>query len=129
VVRNLSQELVDWQGWPEAWRPKPGEVLIGVIESYDIGHTPYGPVRTVIATEEKTGEKVSLWLSSTVLLEQFKRHQPKPGERFGLKYLGKDAEKGYHRYRLIIDRPAVVEDFSPLGGEEDDADADAPWNH
>jgi hypothetical protein len=119
-MRNLQAELNTWTGYPPAWRPKPGDVLVGFIEAYDIGHTPYGEVRTVMVATEETGERVSLWLSSTVLLDQFQRQQPRPGERIGLKYLGKDPEKGYHRYRLIVDRPPEAQDFNPLGGEEHD---------
>jgi len=38
------------------WRPRPGEVLAGVIDRYTISDTPQGPVRTVIVTEERTGQ-------------------------------------------------------------------------
>jgi hypothetical protein len=117
LLRNLQKELETWDGYPEAWRPKPGEILVGFIESYDVGHTSYGEVRTVIVAEEETGRKLTLWLTSTVLLNLFQRHKPKPGERIGLKYLGKDPEKGYHRYHLVVDRPAM-EELTPLGGEE-----------
>jgi hypothetical protein len=120
-MRDLQGELESWVGWPPAWKPRVNEVLIGFIESYDVGFTPYGEVRTVILAEEKTGEKRSLWLSSTVLLEQFKRQHPRPGERIGLKYLGQHPDKHYHRYRLVVDRPTEGQDFSPLGGEEDDS--------
>jgi hypothetical protein len=123
-MRDLQGELEGWTGYPPAWKPTPGAVLVGFIDGYDVGHTAYGPVRTVIITEEATNTKRSLWLSSTVLLDLFQRQKPKPGERIGLKYLGKNQEKGYHRYHLIVDRPETG-DFSPLGGEEDDTPA--PW--
>jgi hypothetical protein len=119
TVRNLFDELEDWQGWPEAWRPKPGEILVGFIDSYDVGHTPYGPVRTAIIAKEADNQKVTVWLASTVLLNLFQRYRPKPGEHVGLKYLGKDPVKQYHRYRLVVDRPTEL-DFSALGGEEAD---------
>jgi hypothetical protein len=119
-MRDLQAELDAWTGYAPAWKPKVGDTLVGFIDSYDVGHTPYGPVCTCIVTEEATNGKVSLWLSSTVLLDLFQKHKPQPGEKIGLKYLGKDAEKNYHRYRLIVDRPAAV-DFSPLGGEDDDS--------
>jgi hypothetical protein len=119
-MKNLRDELDNWNGWPEAWRPEPGDILVGRIDAYDVGHTNYGPVRTVLLTQEDTGERVSVWLSSTVLLNLFEQHKPKPGERIGLKYLGKDETKGYHRYRLVVDRPDTT-DFTPLGGERDEA--------
>jgi hypothetical protein len=120
MKRDLHDELEKWNGWPEAWRPEPGDILVGRIDAYDVGHTNYGPVRTVLLTQEDTGERVSVWLSSTVLLNLFEQHKPKPGERIGLKYLGKDETKGYHRYRLVVDRPDTT-DFTPLGGERDEA--------
>lgn len=122
-MRNLHHELETWDGYPDAWRPEPGEILVGVVVEYDQGHTAYGPVRTVIIAGED-GRRVSLWLSSTVLLQLFQRHQPKPGERIGLKYLGKDPDKGYHRYRLLVDRPVTLE-LSPLGGEDEADGAEA----
>jgi hypothetical protein len=116
-LRDLKHELDTWTGYPPAWKPKAGDVLVGFIDGYDIGHTPYGDVRTCLITDEATNEKRSLWLSSTVLLDLFHKHHPTPGERFALKYFGKDSDKGYHRYRLVVDRPGGV-DFSPLGGED-----------
>lgn len=126
-MRDLKRELDTWTGWPPAWKPKPGEVLVGFIESYDVGHTPFGAVRTVMIAQEATGEVVSVWLSSTVLLDQFQKQKPKPGERVGLKYLGRDEAKGYHRYRLLVDRPDEALEFSPLGGE--DREESGPWQN
>jgi len=62
--RDLNQELKNWDGWPDAWKPTAGDVLVGTVESYDTGFTPYGSVRTVIIVKDN-GERVSLWLSST----------------------------------------------------------------
>ena len=118
-MRDLARELADWQGWPAAWIPEPNAVLVGVVEHYDEGFSHYGPVRTVIVRDEQTGERVSVWLSSTVLLNLFEARKPKIGERIGLKYLGKDVHKGYHRYHLVVERKA---EFTPLGGEERDDD-------
>jgi hypothetical protein len=126
-MRDVKRELDTWTGWPAPWKPKDGDILVGFVDSYDVGHTPFGAVRTCIVTEEATNKKVSLWLSSTVLLDLFQRHKPKPGERIGLKYLGKDEDKGYHRYRLLVDRPDEALEFSPLGGE--DREEAGPWRN
>src|SRR5918912_2129970 len=80
---------------PPAWRPQPGEVLVGVIDRYAISHMPQGAVRTVIVTEEPTGERVSLRLSSRILLSLFAQHQPHPGERIGVRYRWRDLDNGY----------------------------------
>ena len=115
-VRDLQTELESWDGYPPVWRPAPGEVLVGTIEAYDKAHSPYGEVRTVTIRDEQSGERVAVWLSSTVFLQQFEQGQPALGDRVGLKYSGKHLTKGYHQYRLIVEREL---DFSPVGGEAD----------
>ena len=83
MMRNLQKELEVWGGYPEAWRPKPGEILVGFIESYDVGHTSYGEVRTVIVAQEETGHKVTFWLTSTVLLNLFNGTSRSPVSALG----------------------------------------------
>jgi hypothetical protein len=122
-MQNRHDERPHGDNWPPAWRPQPGEVLVGVVDRYAIGHTPDGLIRTVIVTEELTGVRVRLWLSSTILLSLFAQHQPRPGERIGVRYCWRDLDNGYHRWMLVVDRPEVV-DFSPLGGEVSD---EVPW--
>lgn len=124
MKRDLREMLESWDGWPAAWRPEPGDVLVGRVAHYDVGYGAYGPVRTVIV-ETDAGERVSVWLASVALLGQFAQHKPKVGERIGLKYLGKHPERGYHRYRLVVDREEPT-DFTPLGGESS-VDAGEPW--
>jgi hypothetical protein len=109
---------------PPTWRPQLGEVLTGVIDRYTVSETPQGFVRTVIVTEERTGEQVSLQLASTSLLVLFAQHQPHPGERIDLRYRWHALGHDYQRWRLRMDRPEPL-DFSPLGGEASD---EAPWH-
>ena len=106
------------------WRPRPGEVLAGVIDQYTISETPQGPVRTVIVTEELTGERVRLQLASTSLLALFAEQQPHPGARIDVRYRWHAPDHDYQRWRLRMDRPAPLE-LSPLGGEASD---EAPWH-
>ena len=116
--RDLRQELEDWDGWPAAWQPEPGDILVGKVLRYSVGEGSFGPVHTCLIEEENTGKRWSLWLSSTVLLRLFQRERPRPGERIGLRYEGKDPEEGYHRYLLLVDREETVPDFHALGGED-----------
>ena len=106
------------------WRPQPGEVLAGVIDYYTISDTPQGPVRTVIVTEARTGERVRVQLASTSLLALFAEQQPHPGAQITVRYRWHDPDHGYQRWRLHIDHPAPLE-LSPLGGEVSD---EAPWH-
>ena len=98
------------------WRPRPGEVLAGVIDRYTISDTPQGPVRTVIVTEARTGEQVRVPLASTSLLALFAQQQPHPGARIDLRYRWHAPDQAYQRWRLRMDRPALLE-LSPLGGK------------
>jgi hypothetical protein len=130
ATRDLERELREWDGtWPECWKPKPGDILVGTVERYSTGQTMYGPCRTVILRRDD-GERVSLWLSSKVLLSQFEQHQPRVGERVGVRYHGKHPERGYKRFSLLVDRDQPAEpDFSPIGGERDDTDDGFEWEH
>jgi hypothetical protein len=123
-MRKRRTALSHRNGWPAVWQPQPGEILAGVIDRYAIGHTPQGPVRTVIVSEEPTGERVSLWLSSTSLLSLFAQHRPQPGERISVRYRWRGADHGYSRWILSVDCRETL-DFSPLGGEASD---EAPWH-
>jgi hypothetical protein len=109
---------------PPTWRPQSGEVLTGVIDRYTVSATPQGFVRTVIVTEERTGEQVSLPLASTSLLALFAQYQPHPGERIDVRFRWQAPGHDYQRWSLRIDRPEPL-DFSPLGGEASD---EAPWH-
>jgi hypothetical protein len=127
--RDLDRELAGWTGeYPEAWIPKEGETLVGTVLQYGIGQGTFGPVRTAII-EKDDGERLSVWLSSTVLLSEFDRAKPRPGERVGLKYGGKHPTKGYKRFCLLVDRGKEdLPSFSPLGGEPgDDPTSDGPF--
>jgi hypothetical protein len=124
MARNLEAELREEDGtWPACWRPQEGETLVATVRKYSTGMGTYGECRTVIL-ERPDGSRVSLWLSSVVLLSLFEREKPRIGERIGLKFLGKHPVKGYKRFSLLVDRPEQALDFSPLGGEKQDRDDD-----
>ena len=106
------------------WRPQPGEILTGVIDRYTVSETSRGFVRTVIVTEEQTGEQVSPQLASTSLLALFAEQQPDPGARIEVCYRWHTLGHSYQRWRLRTDRPVPLE-LSPLGGE---ASEEAPWH-
>ncbi len=123
-MRNRSDARPRGEDGPPIWQPQPGEVLAGVIHQYTISQAPQGLVRTVIVTEELTGERVRLQLASTSLLALFAQQQPHPGEWIDVRYRWHAPDHGYQRWRLRMDRPAPLE-LSPLGGEASD---EAPWH-
>jgi hypothetical protein len=123
-MRNRYATHLDEDDGPPTWRPQPGEVLTGVIDRYTVSETPRGFIRTVIVTEEWTGEQVRVPLASTSLLALFAQQQPHPGERIDVRYRWHAPGHGYQRWRLLMDRPETLE-FSPLGGEAAD---EVPWH-
>jgi|TARA_B100000315_G_C14214328_1_gene423542 hypothetical protein len=103
--RNLRDELNALDvGHPESWRPEPGEVLVGTVVRFDKASTPYGDRDIVVVHDEDRGVDVGVWLIHTVLIEAFRQQQPGVGDRLAIKRFD-DHEKGYKRYRLVVDRP------------------------
>ena len=108
ATRDLNAELEDWQDeQPESWKPKPGDRIVGELVRYDRADAGYGPtwlaVLKVAATAQQGEHLAAVWLSHKVLFEEFKRQRPQIGERVGIRQLS-DAEKGYKRYAVIVDR-------------------------
>jgi hypothetical protein len=101
--RDLRIELEREDGtYPESWRPQPGDILVGTIEKYDRASTSYGTYNIAVLRDEQ-GALHSVWLMHAVLLDEFRKLRPRPGERLGIKRL-EDAERGYRRYAVRVDR-------------------------
>ena len=56
-----------------------------------------------IATDD--GESVRVHAFHTVAKRELSRLRPVPGDRIGIKYVGKDEERGYEKYRVVLERP------------------------
>jgi hypothetical protein len=126
-ARDLRGELEDFTGeYPRSWIAKVGDVVVGRVERYSEGSTPYGRCPIVVVADEITGELMSIWLMHTVLRNEFSEQKPKPGERVGIKRLP-DSERGYKKFALRVDRgpTADVPDFSQYGAPADVLEAPA----
>jgi len=115
MAQSLYDRLERWDDFPPAWRPVPGEILVGTVEGYDTWEGKYGAVKVAFLRDAAGGALVGVYLSSTVLLEEFRKVRPRVGEKIGIRYLGKDEEKGYHKFKVMIEREMNVEAF--LAGE------------
>jgi hypothetical protein len=99
----------------EPWLPQPGDKLIGVVLELDVRqdseYEPY-PIVTVQVDEPSTeagGAAIPLgaqrsFAFHTVAKTELERKAPKPGDLLGIAYRGRDEEKGYERYRLLVER-------------------------
>lgn len=102
--RDLRGELENFDGeYPPSKILEVGEILVGEILRWETGTTVYGPAPICVLADEETGEEVSLWILYHVLYDEFRKLQPRTGERIGVKRLP-DSEKGYHRFAVRIDR-------------------------
>jgi hypothetical protein len=108
---------------PQTWRPDQGHPnpIIGEYVREDSGTGYQGRTVKIAVLRTPEGEW-GVWQLHQVLEEEFERQNPKPGELVAVSYLGK-AAKGFHRYRLAVDRDALSGDrgsrsVPPFAGDE-----------
>jgi len=95
----------------QAWKPAVGDLLIGEVVGYSEGRGAHGMMHICEVANEATGELVGIWLGA-VLLDEFKKIRPAPGERIGIRRMldGKNrAGSLYKRFRVEIDRPGAAD--------------------
>ncbi len=114
---DLRRRLQEWPDEaPKSWRPNVGSTLVGRVVRYDRAESSYGPCWICLIEELESGDVITIWLSATVLLSEFQRKKPKPGETIGVKRLS-DAEKGYKRFALLVEgreEAEAVPDFDEI---------------
>jgi hypothetical protein len=84
-------------GWDEQNEP----TLIGTLISRSTRAGKYGeyPIDTL---EREDGNRVAVHRSSKILREDLE--SAKIGDKIGIRALGRHPEKGYKRYRVVIER-------------------------
>jgi hypothetical protein len=82
----------------EAWRPQPGDKLIGAVVDLGSRTTEYGTY-AIVTLRTEAGDEVAVHAFHAVLAREFQKRPPRLGERLGIKYLGK-SEKGYEAYTI-----------------------------
>jgi hypothetical protein len=95
----------------EAWRPGPGESIAGTLIALDQRESNYGGTYPLLTIHADDGRVLDVHAYEAVLLDELAKLRPRVGERLGIAYLGKHAERGYHRYRVVVDRdtPAAID--------------------
>ena len=68
---------------PTAWRPDPGDVLVGTV--IELGERPskYGGSYPTVSVATESGEVVVVHAQRQVLREELEAAAPVPGERIG----------------------------------------------
>lgn len=95
---NNLHDALDTQFAP-AWRPAPGEKLVGTVVELGERDGPYG-MYPILTVRQADGDELAVHAFHGVLQSELARIAPKHGDELGIKYEGKDQEKGYHRYRV-----------------------------
>ena len=99
-----------------AWRPEPGDKLVGVVTELSSRDGNYGPY-SIITVRDDDGNEWAVHAFHEVLANELARIAPKVGDRVGFKYAGKHPERGYHRYRVQRDGDTAF-DWTKFAGDD-----------
>ena len=94
-------------GYPEGWKPNPGDEVTGKLIDVAVTENGWGPYP--VLTLESGGREVAVHAFHDVLKGELSRRQPKIGDELSIKYLGQPQGKNYHAYRV---RGGQVGDFN-----------------
>jgi hypothetical protein len=118
-MRTLAERL---DSFPEPWKPKPGDKLIGEVIDLDERESEYGTYPIVIVASDE-GEELAFHAFRTVARNELAKQRPQVGDRIGIAYHGKPEGRDYELYRIVVERderPAV--DWDKHVGEEPDTE-------
>jgi hypothetical protein len=102
-MATLSESL---DNESEAWKPEPGDKLVGIVTNIEIVDSKFGGKYPVV--EVSTDDTVRVFHAfHTVAKNQLRRAKPQVGEPIAIKFLG-DHVNGYKDYRIRVERPGAV---------------------
>ena len=99
-----------------AWRPSPGEKLVGTVTELSERDGSYGQY-PIVTLRKGDGEELAVHAFHEVLQSELARIAPKHGDEVGIKYEGKDPARGYHRYRVRRAGDDAALQWSKYGAE------------
>lgn len=118
---DLSDQLD--RDYAPAWRPDPGDKLIGEVVELSQREGAYGTY-PIVTVRQDSGEELALHAFHTVAQNELAKARPQIGERIAIKYagqrLGGDGKSKYHAYKVAVDRPAAAFNWGAFGAEEPD---------
>jgi hypothetical protein len=124
---NLSKQLDE--EFAPAWRPEPGDKLIGEVTAVSERMGIHG-LYPIVTIRRDNGEQLAAHAFHSKLRYRLADIQVKVGDRIGIKYLGKAKRDGtasgyQHVYKVVTSKPTAAVDWSKYRGDEDDADTAA----
>lgn len=116
----------------EAWRPTPGDKLIGPVVDLDQRISAYSddpyPIVVVMADEGSTeqgkpiepGAERAFHGFHTIAMNELAKQRPQVSERIGIAYHGRPEGKSYELYRVIVDREQTATvDWDVFGNQSE----------
>jgi hypothetical protein len=103
---NTVTDLLDIE--PQRWEPEPGEKLWGTVVEVNEFLSSYGSgdVKILVILADDGSGYWSVLCARTALRSQVEEKGVTEGDHIGIKYLGTRGEKGYHAYRVRVEKPA-----------------------
>ena len=84
------------------WRhDQPGDTLVGTIVGV-YWKSRQGQDVAICQIRRENGELVDLWISGTVLIHEFARPNPQPGDKIAVTFLGVPQGKTYRNYEVVV---------------------------
>jgi len=101
-MRSIADRL---DNFAEAWKPKPGDKLIGVVVDLDERASDYddGSPYPIVTVENDDGQELAFHAFHTVARNELGKQRPQIGDRIGIAYHGKPEGKSYESYRVIVE--------------------------
>jgi hypothetical protein len=119
-VKSLAERL---DSTAEGWKPSPGDKLIGTVVEVDERTSHYGAYPLVVV-ETDDGDEVAVHGFHTVLKNELARKRPAPGDLLGIVYQGRDTERNYEKYRVVLERATPQPDAVDWDAHQSASDAD-----
>ncbi len=100
---NTLHDQLDAQFTP-AWRPQPGDKLVGTVIGLGERAGAYGTY-PIVTVRQDDGTELAFHAFHTVAQQQLAEVRPRLGEQIWVKYQGqRGADRTYHSYAVKVDR-------------------------
>ncbi len=126
-MNSITDELD--REYAPAWRPDPGDKLIGIVVAIDDRDGGYGPYK-ILTIRQDDGEELAWHAMHDVAKSKVAEENPKVDDQIGAKYRGftakQDASGKYHDYALVVKHVAPDDDGTAADAAPDDESPVAP---
>ncbi len=101
-MKSITERL---DSFAEAWRPEPGDKLVGLIVDLDERVSQYSDdPYPVVTVQTDDGEELAFHAFRTVARNELAKLRPAVGDRIGVAYHGKKDGRNWESYKIIVER-------------------------